>query len=226
MKHLRIVVAVMAALAMAVPAGPQDAAPAAPVTELESRAAAGDAEAQFDLGLLYIRGEGVAEDHAAAASWFRKAADLGQRDAQYLFGLMHISGQGGVEKSNSAAYKLLLKSAEQGLPDAQSAVGEMLFAGQGARKDEKAGSGWFTRAARQGDADAQMTLSTVLFKKKDFAGAYRWNAIAGRDDAEHASTLVIYTPFLSAQQRAKLDAEAAAWRPTPEPPPTQKEKAG
>jgi TPR repeat protein len=35
----------------------------------------GDAVAQFNLGLMYATGQGLQQDNAAAASWFRKAAE-------------------------------------------------------------------------------------------------------------------------------------------------------
>jgi TPR repeat protein len=37
----------------------------------------GDAVAQFNLGLMYATGQGVQQDNAAAALWFRKAAEQG-----------------------------------------------------------------------------------------------------------------------------------------------------
>jgi hypothetical protein len=41
----------------------------------------GDPRAQNGLGLMYANGEGVPEDHAAAASWYRKAAEQGHADS-------------------------------------------------------------------------------------------------------------------------------------------------
>lgn len=41
------------------------------------------------------RGEGVAEDAAAAARWFRRAAEQGLADAQGFLGVMHCLGRGG-----------------------------------------------------------------------------------------------------------------------------------
>jgi TPR repeat protein len=41
----------------------------------------GDADAQFDLGVLYQNGQGVPQDYAAALNWYRKAADQGNADA-------------------------------------------------------------------------------------------------------------------------------------------------
>src|ERR1700684_2376910 len=42
----------------------------------------GDASAQFNLGLMYTTGQGVQQDNAAAALWFRKAARLRPRPIQ------------------------------------------------------------------------------------------------------------------------------------------------
>jgi TPR repeat protein len=35
----------------------------------------GHARAQCNLGLMYANGQGVAQDHATATTWLRKAAD-------------------------------------------------------------------------------------------------------------------------------------------------------
>ncbi|MGH8709987.1 MAG: tetratricopeptide repeat protein, partial [Burkholderiales bacterium] len=42
----------------------------------------GLATAQFNLGLKYERGEGVAKDHGKADKWLHKAADQGYAPAQ------------------------------------------------------------------------------------------------------------------------------------------------
>ena len=42
----------------------------------------GDAAAQYSLGNRYYRGEGVGQDHAEAARWYRLAADQGNSSAQ------------------------------------------------------------------------------------------------------------------------------------------------
>ena len=45
--------------------------------EFRPLAAAGDARAQYYLGLIYYHGEGVKQDYAEAADWFHKAAQQG-----------------------------------------------------------------------------------------------------------------------------------------------------
>ena len=54
----------------------------------------GGASAQSNLGVMYENGTGVAQDSAAAVSWYRKAADQGDAKAQYNLGLMYAKGQG------------------------------------------------------------------------------------------------------------------------------------
>jgi TPR repeat protein len=54
----------------------------------------GDAEAAYQIGILYYRGEGVLQDDAEAAKWFEKAAEAGDPDAQYNLGLMYANARG------------------------------------------------------------------------------------------------------------------------------------
>ena len=54
----------------------------------------GYAPAQFNLGVMYDNGEGVAQDYTEAAKWYRKAADQGDYRAQFNLGLKCDHGQG------------------------------------------------------------------------------------------------------------------------------------
>ena len=53
----------------------------------------GDAEAQFYLGWIYAKGQGVARDDAEAVKWYRKAAEHGLTGAQFSLGLMYAKGK-------------------------------------------------------------------------------------------------------------------------------------
>ena len=61
------------------------------------KAASGDSLAQFNMGLLYVEGQGVVQDYKEAAKWFRMAAEQGDSDAQYNLGLLYFNGQGVVQ---------------------------------------------------------------------------------------------------------------------------------
>lgn len=52
------------------------------IAKLRPAAEQGDASAQFRLGRMYARGEGVAENLVEAATWTRQAAEQGLPKAQ------------------------------------------------------------------------------------------------------------------------------------------------
>ena len=70
----------------------------------------GDAEAQFNLGVMYENGQGVTQDYRQAAAWYQKAANQGHAKAQYNLGVMYYNGQGMARNYRQAAawYKKVL----------------------------------------------------------------------------------------------------------------------
>ena len=84
------------------------------LTELAEQ---GDADAQFDLGVMYENGEGVRKNAVRAASWYRKAADQGSAEAQNNLGTMYEIGSG-VQESLRQAMALYRKAADQEYTDA------------------------------------------------------------------------------------------------------------
>jgi predicted HTH domain antitoxin len=73
----------------------------------------GDAKAQYNLGIRYTNGIGVAENQEEAVKWYQKAAEWGNVNAQYNLGLHYDSGEG-VMESQEEAVKWYQKAAEQG----------------------------------------------------------------------------------------------------------------
>jgi TPR repeat protein len=57
--------------------------------EIVEAAEQGDASAQFNLGQIYRKGKGVAQNDAEAAKWYRKAAEQGHVKAQYNLGVSY-----------------------------------------------------------------------------------------------------------------------------------------
>src|SRR4051812_6086128 len=56
-------------------------------SEWKADAAQGKAEAQYNLGMLYLKGLGTPKDPEEAFRWLRLAADQGQAEAQFQVGL-------------------------------------------------------------------------------------------------------------------------------------------
>jgi TPR repeat protein len=54
----------------------------------------GYADAQFNLALMYRNGDGVPQDDAEAAKWYRRAAEQGLAEAQYNLAVMYRRGLG------------------------------------------------------------------------------------------------------------------------------------
>ena len=54
----------------------------------------GDPEAQFNIGSLYMRGEGFNQDEGKATRWFKLAAEQGNVFAQNELGYIHYIGKG------------------------------------------------------------------------------------------------------------------------------------
>ena len=63
-------------------------------SETKKKAEAGDATAQFTLGVMYKRGEVVAKDSDIAVKFFHLGALQGNADAQYSLGGMYAFGDG------------------------------------------------------------------------------------------------------------------------------------
>ena len=103
-------------------------------------------EAQYNLVVMYRKGQGVPEDYSAAAKWCKKAAEQGYAPAQTSLGVMYIKGQGVLQDYAEAA-KWLGKAAEQEYAPAMYNLGIMYKNGQGVLQDNLFTHMWFNLAA-------------------------------------------------------------------------------
>ena len=143
----------------------------------------GSTEAQFYVGVLYARGEGVPADPEIAVNWYRRAASLGHAKAQFNLGVAFLRGIG-VATDAAEAARWLEKSARQAYGPAQLTFGTLLLEGRGVARDAAAGFGYVNHAAAQGDGRAMAVLGT-LFRDgvgttKDLDAAARWLGEAAR----------------------------------------------
>ncbi len=108
----------------------------------------GDPASQFNLGMMYARGEGVDEDLAQAAKWFGKAAEQGEVNAQAHLGGMYARGIG-VERDYGKAAEWLYRAASQHHKQSQYELGTLYANGTGVERDLGAAYFWFTLAGLQ-----------------------------------------------------------------------------
>ena len=78
----------------------------------------GNADAQYNLGITYKKGQGVTQDYKEAVKWFRLAADQGDADAQINLGFRYASGEG-VTQDYVRAHMWLNISASSGDKNAE-----------------------------------------------------------------------------------------------------------
>lgn len=133
-----------------------------PVEKLRKAAVQGDAQAQFNLGLCYECGRGVAKDLLEALKWFRQAADQGYGEAQYTLGCCY-NGDDGFPQDPGEATKWWAKAAEQGYADAQYCLGLSYYMGQGVAKSPAEAVKWWAKAAEQDHANAQYFLGLSYY---------------------------------------------------------------
>ena len=106
----------------------------------------GNARAQYDLGLMYFEGQGVAEDDREALKWWRLAAEQSYAPAQLKLSLMYAEGLG-VAQDYQEEVKWTRLAAEQGLPQAQFILGLNYTMGRGVPQDYVKGYMWLDIAA-------------------------------------------------------------------------------
>ena len=127
----------------------------------EELANGGDPWAQYSLGEMYFTGQGAEKDLAAAAQWFRKAAEQGHAEAQYRMGSAYYNG---VKRNYREAVRWYQMAATHESTDAQTALGNMYHNGTGVVKSYFNAVWWYSQAAEKGNVWAQYYLGNMYRK--------------------------------------------------------------
>ncbi len=147
-----------------------------PLSKQFQEAENGDADAQYRLGLMYFKGDGISQDLSQAAKWYRKAAEKGNPDAQFGLGVLYFHGQG-VSQNAAEAAKWYRRAAEQGSSDGQLGLGLLYFLGKGVQQDDKKAYLWLDIAAAQGQTQAEV-VRDLAGKKLDPEALSRARALS------------------------------------------------
>ena len=101
---------------------------------LQSRAEAGQSEAQFTLGKLYYYGFGIERNFTEAIKWFRSSANHGHASAQFLLGEAYEKGKG-LDRDYTQAAKWYKRAAFGGHYLAIYRLSNLYAHGLGVRKN-------------------------------------------------------------------------------------------
>lgn len=85
---------------------------------IEKSAIRGDAVAQYNLGMMYLNGDGVRMDDAKAVYWLTKAAEKGDSRAQFNLGWFYANGSLNIPPDYKEARKWFQMAHDNGEPDA------------------------------------------------------------------------------------------------------------
>jgi TPR repeat protein len=126
---------------------------AAAFAAFEPAARQGDVAAQVNLGNLYMKGLGVAQNYGEALRWYRRAADQGAVMAYDKLGILHFYGLG-TPKDPVEAARWFELAARQGDIHAQAILASLYASGEGVARDRAQAYYWYAMAEDRGDAEA------------------------------------------------------------------------
>lgn len=128
----------------------------------------GQADSQFQLGVMYCTGKEISQDLARATQWYRLAAEQGHPYAAHNLAVMLLKGDG-ADRDLAAAFRWSSRAAEGGAPEAQLMLGNLYFGGVGTAPDPARARFWYERAAAQGNSIAAAKLRALDQSAEAFA---------------------------------------------------------
>jgi localization factor PodJL len=127
---------------------------------LSQAAEKGQAVAQYRLGTLYERGQGVPADAAKAAHWYEMAANQGNRKAMHNLAVSYAGGASG-KKNMAEAARWFAKAAALGLSDSQFNLAVLYERGDGVPQSLLDAYKWYSIAAAAGDSESKARIGVL-----------------------------------------------------------------
>jgi len=126
---------------------------------LAVKAAAGSAQAQYELAMQLLRAED--NDYTKQAlDYFLQAAEQGYDRAQIQLGHIYRFGTG-VEQDYAIAARWYLKAAQQNNKEAQFQLGTLYAHWKGLQKSTEFAEKWYKKAAENGHLEARTALQAM-----------------------------------------------------------------
>src|SRR5215831_13528108 len=194
--------------------------------EWKAAAEVGQAEAEFDLGLLYaqgqfalgqiyLRGWGIPRDEVDAIRWIMMANSVEAAGPPPDW--VALEGYGVPRDPRQAVY-WYDRAARSGHPEAQFDLARLCSSGEGTKRDEEQAARWTSAAAAQGYAPAMMAFGERYAigngVVQDHKRAYFWLTLAFLNGEKHGEKLrAAEAAKLPAEEVAQQERAAQDWRP-------------
>lgn len=209
------------------PADIPQAAASTSLTALQYAAEGGHPIAQWKLGRMYAKGDGVAQDDLRAYDYFSRVANAHAEDsptapqaavvanAFVALGRYYLSGipNSKVKADPERAREMFSYAASYfGNAEAQYNLARMYLDGVGMPRDPRYGIRWLGLAARKGQHQAQALLGQMLFNgsgsQRQAARGLMWLTLA--QDSAGADEIWIKDSYKTAMAKASDDDRAMA----------------
>jgi localization factor PodJL len=132
------------------------------VKYLSQAAEKGQAVAQYRLGTLYERGQGVAVDPAKASHWYELSAAQGNRKAMHNLAVFYAS-----KKDMANAARWFAKAASLGLSDSEFNLAVLYERGDGVPQSLVDAFKWYSIAATAGDIESKARVGVLQTQLND-----------------------------------------------------------
>jgi len=135
------------------------------LTWLEKAAKSGDIKSQFNLGLLFARGESFSPNDEKALYWWELAEQNGSTKAELMLGLFYHLGRG-TGRNEQDAIEWYENAADAGYHDALYNLAMIYYYGRGVEQNYKKSAYYLERLAKKGDAEAQNLYASLFLDGK------------------------------------------------------------
>lgn len=182
--------------------------------KLQARADGGEAQAQFEMGLVFERGMlGQEQDLKQAFRWYAAAAPQGHVSAQNNLATLYTRGKG-VERDYGEAVKWYRVAAMSGNDGAQNNLGWMYQNGLGVPKDYQQALTWYLKSAESGNSSAQNNLGVLHHQgwgvPSNYNAAAQWYSKAA-EQGNPSAQLKLASCYLRGQGVPKDPIQAYKW---------------
>ncbi len=196
----------------------------------EKAADRGNIYAMVDMSSRYDMALDREPDPAKALYWIKRAAttkpdenDIHAPEAYYSLADAYEYGLMTLKPDARQAVKWYTKAADAGFSSAYMPLARMHESGIGTRQDFKAAAKWYSKSAESGLFEGQCALARLHLKgqgvPRDPAKAYFWDTAAALTNRKYeksemcspGASWMVMQQFLTEEQRAAIDKEAAAF---------------
>lgn len=115
------------------------------------------AEAQFELGLAFLKGNGVPKNNERAIAWLNVASENGHGSASYQLGRLYEQDKS-VVTDHSKAIEYYVTAVQQKQFDACVQLGRAYQSGRGVEQSSQTALAWLHIGAESGQIDCQLAL--------------------------------------------------------------------